>query len=592
MYPVKSPLLTPKPAGHDFQFISSRRPVLAWDRLSLVESEIDYTKHSEPELVDMFGRMDPRYAPSECARLAKYLAHLGYIVTEGGTGPGSAVPSPAKLQTLVGSSQPIEWIVDFGTATRSFGLGPAQNSFGFVGSGTMQTDGISLWLSGRVPSRRPSASLVEENTQLSCRQIANVESEERLVRFGYNVDEEEDQSICLWLPDKPAADKLVAILPKRRTKEFRPQIKADTQFAARLIAQSPTVPVTVALVVINVLVFVATLAAGAEWLTPVGRVQIAWGSNFGPYTADGEWWRLLTSLFIHFGIAHLVLNMIALATVGPLVERLYGSVNYLVIYVLAGIAGGLASISWQPDINSAGASGAIFGVLGALLAAQLRAGDTFPVDILRPLQNSTLLFLGLSLYAGFRYKGIDNAAHLGGAAAGFLIGLAAARPITGESSFSRKDLRRLARLCPVAAVVLAGGFWFAQRASASMMGEGLYRRTAHWIEVREPAINRQFNAALSLDANGKGNHTALIDTLEALVIPFWREAGDRLGTIELSNKSPDRSTLDVLQDLTDGRADAFQLLDDGLRKNDPEAIAKARQNLGRLQQAALPIRSK
>jgi rhomboid protease GluP len=551
-----------------------------------MESQIDYTKHTESELVEIFGRLDPRYAPAESARLGKYLTDHGYIVTEGSTGPGSAIPSPAKLQALIGAPQPIEWKVDFGNATRSLGLGPAQNSFGFVGSGTMLTDGISVWLSGRVSRGNSLASPVEENAQLSCQQIANVESEGRFVRFGYNVAEEEDDSICLWLADKSAADKLVAILPKRQTKEFRSQIKADAAFAARLIAQSPKVPVTVALVAINTLVFIATLFAGAEWLIPVGKMQIAWGSNFGPYTADGEWWRLFTSLFIHFGIAHLIVNMIALAMFGPLVERLYGTTNYLLIYLLAGMAGSLASISWQPDINSAGASGAIFGILGALLAAQLRAGDTFPVDILRPIQNSTLVFLGLSLYAGFRYKGIDNAAHLGGGAAGFLMALAAARPVTGESFYSRSDLRRSIQLASAATVVLAVGFWFAQRASASMVGEGLYRRTAHWIGVREPVINSKFNAALSLDANDKQNHSALIETLEKDVIPFWREAGDRLATIQLSNSSPNTATLEVLQDLTDGRADAFQSLDDGLRKNDPEAIAKAGQDLKQIEQTA------
>jgi rhomboid protease GluP len=551
-----------------------------------MESEIDYTKHTESELVEMFGRLDPRYAPAECARLGKYLTEHDYIVTDGSTGPGSAIPSPAKLQALIGSPQPIKWKVDFGDTIRSFGLGPAQNGFGFVGLGTMQTDGISLWLSGHVSRGSSLPSPVEENTQLSFRQIANVESEGRSVRFGYNVDEEEDDSICLWLADKSAADKLVAILPKRRTKEFRSQIKTDAQFATRLIAQSPRVPVTVALVAINTLVFIATLLAGAEWLIPGGKMQIAWGSNFGPYTADGEWWRLFTSLFIHFGIAHLIVNMIALAMFGPLVERLYGSANYLLIYLLAGIVGGLTSISWQPDINSAGASGAIFGILGALLAAQLRARGTFPVDILRPIRDATLLFLGFSLYAGFQYKGIDNAAHLGGAVAGFVLGLAAARPVTGESSYSRSDLRRLIQLASVAAVVVSVGLWFAQRASASVVGEGLYRRTAHWIGVREPVINSKFNAALSLDANDKQNHSALIEILEKDVIRFWREAGDRLATIQLSSNSPNRATLEVLQDITDGRADAFQSLDDGLRKNDPEAIAKAGEDLKQIERAA------
>jgi hypothetical protein len=109
-----------------------------------MESGIDYTKHTESELAEMFGRLDPS------ARLGKYLTDHGYIVTAASTGPGSAIPSPAKLQELIGAPQPIEWKVDFGNATRSLGLGPAQNAFGFVGSGTMRTDGIFLWFSGRV----------------------------------------------------------------------------------------------------------------------------------------------------------------------------------------------------------------------------------------------------------------------------------------------------------------------------------------------------------------------------------------------------------------------------------------------------------
>jgi rhomboid protease GluP len=549
-----------------------------------VEGEIDYKEHTESELVEMFGRLDPRYAPAECARLGKYLTDQGYIVTDGTTGPGSAVPSSAKLQTLIGSSQPIEWSVDFGGSTRSLGLlGPAQNDFGFVGSGTMQTDGISLWLSGRVSTGNALSSLRQEYTQLSCQKIANVESDGRLVRFGYNVDEVEDDSICLWVDDNSAAEKLIAVLPKRRTKNFRPQAKADAEFGAKVMAQSPRVPITVTLVAINLSVFTASLIAGAEWIIPVGKMQIAWGSNFGPYTTDGEWWRLFTSLFIHFGIAHLVLNMIALVMFGPLVERLYGSVNYLLIYILAGMAGSLASISWRPDINSAGASGAIFGILGALLAAQLRAGDTFPPDILRPIRNKALVFLGLSLYAGFRYKGFDNAAHLGGVVAGFLIALIAGRPVTGESSYSRSDMTRSLQLVPAAAVVLAVGFWFAQRASASIVGEGLFIRTVHWIGVRESTINRKFNAALAKDNQ---DHSAFIATLEKEVIPFWHEAGDRLAAIQLPRDSPNSSNLEILQYVSDGRADAYQLLDDGLQKNDPKVIAAAGQDLKQIEQTA------
>jgi membrane associated rhomboid family serine protease len=168
--------------------------------------------------------------------------------------------------------------------------------------------------------------------------------------------------ITLWLPDSAAAERLATVLPRARTPEFRPQLKGYVEFERSLIARSAHTPVTVALVAINALVFLATVLSGSR--------LIAAGSNLGPYTTDGEWWRLLTSLFLHLGVWHLLFNMWALASFGPLAERLYGSANYLLLYLVAGVTGSLVSISWQPEVNSVGASGAIFGILGSLLAAR------------------------------------------------------------------------------------------------------------------------------------------------------------------------------------------------------------------------------
>ena len=424
-----------------------------------MESEIDYTKHTEAKLVEMFGRMDPRFAPVECARLGKLLSELGYIVTQGDTGPGFAEPSAAKLQALIGAARPFECDVDFGKVSGPFSyLEPMHNDLGFVGSGKFHTDGIYVYLSGQVaprPGILPPQS--RRQVQLASRQIVNVESEGRLVRFEYSAEEGDEGAMTLQLADAATAEALVAVLPKSKTKNFRPQIKASTEFEARLIARSPQTPVTIGLVAMNTVVFIAALFGGAEWFYPVGNVQIAWGSNFGPYTIDGEWWRLVTSLFIHFGLPHVFFNMLALASFGPLVERLYGSMIYLLIYLLTGILGSLASVAWHPAVNSAGASGAIFGILGALLAAQLRAGASFPSNISRPIRYSTLVFLGWALYASLTYKGVDYAAHLGGLTSGFIVGLAAAPPLTGEKLYTRRRLLGLLPMIPVAAVLLMGG---------------------------------------------------------------------------------------------------------------------------------------
>jgi rhomboid protease GluP len=550
-----------------------------------VEDEIDYTKHTESELVDMFGRMDPRYAQVECARLSKFLVERGFIVTDGGTGPGSAVPSPAKLQSLTGSDRPSEWAVEFGRSAGPFNwFEPTHNDFGFVGSGTLQTDGIHVYLSGRVRQRNFGASSSQQDVQLSLREIADVESQGRLVRFAYEVGKEDDVAITLRLADDAAAERLVAMLPTVRTEDFRPQqIKADAEFVTRLMAQSPKTPVTIGLVATNVLAFLATVYAGAEWFQTNGAAQIAWGSNFGPYTTEGEWWRLFTSLFIHFGIAHLLLNMFALAAFGPLIERLLGSVSYLIIYLLAGIAGSLASIAWHPDINSAGASGAIFGILGALLAVQLRAGATIPMDISHPIRYSTLTFLGWALYAGLTYKGIDSAAHLGGLACGFGLGLIAARPVTGERFSSRSDLRRVSQMVPVAALLLAGGFWYVQRASASMTGERLYWKTIHWLKQGEHATDAKYNTALAL-SKSHGQPIQLADSLKREVLPFWREAREQLAAINLEPSSPHLATLESLEDIVDAKVSGYEHFAEGIRKNDPEEIKVAIKTLKEIEE--------
>lgn len=205
--------------------VGEQRSLFTSDTLPTVDDEIDYTKHTEPELVDMFGRLDPRYARAECTRLAKFLAERGYIVTDGTTGPGSAAPSPEKLKELIGSTKPFACEVEFGPHTRFLGfIGWTPNQFGFGGSGTLVTDGIHVWISGRAndgPLRIP----IDENTQLACYQIANVESADRVVRFEYNIVEVSGDAITLWLADATAAARLVGILPGRKTRDFHPKLR-------------------------------------------------------------------------------------------------------------------------------------------------------------------------------------------------------------------------------------------------------------------------------------------------------------------------------------------------------------------------------
>jgi hypothetical protein len=115
--------------------------------------------------------------------------------------------------------------VDFGPTSSFFSyLGVSRNGIGFIGSGTLVNDGVYVWISGRLASRYGTPSLLEENAQLPLYQSANVESADRVVRFQYNVDDSEGDPISLWLADATTAARLVRVLPKRKTKDFRPRL--------------------------------------------------------------------------------------------------------------------------------------------------------------------------------------------------------------------------------------------------------------------------------------------------------------------------------------------------------------------------------
>jgi hypothetical protein len=145
------------------------------------------------------------------------------------------------------------------------------------------------------------------------------------------------------------------------------------------------------------------------------------------------------------------------------------------------------------------------------------------------------------------------------------------------------------RRASAGAALLAGGFYFAQRASASMAGEGLYWRTVHWVAVGEAATNRKYNAALAA-AKADKNFVALAKNLEDDVLPFWREASDRLSVIDLRPDSPDLSTLHLLQDMSDRRVHGYEIFADGLRKNDSEEIGNAIKELKEVDQMGTPRR--
>ncbi|APH04385.1 rhomboid family intramembrane serine protease [Bacillus weihaiensis] len=142
---------------------------------------------------------------------------------------------------------------------------------------------------------------------------------------------------------------------------------------------------------------------------------VNFGAKFNPYIYEGEWWRLITPIFLHIGFFHLLMNSFALYYIGPAVERAFGSLKFLLIYLIAGIGGSVASFAFSTSV-SAGASGAIFGCFGALLYLGLHNRRVF----FRTMGSNLLVIIGINLALGFVIPNIDNAGHIGGLIGGFL----------------------------------------------------------------------------------------------------------------------------------------------------------------------------
>ena len=141
-------------------------------------------------------------------------------------------------------------------------------------------------------------------------------------------------------------------------------------------------------------------------------VSIHFGANYGPLTLSGDWWRLFTYMFLHGSLLHIGFNMWCLWDLGKLCESLYGRWTFLFIYLITGVAGGVASIGWNPGVWSVGASGAIFGLAGALIASFYLGEFSLPQIAIRGTLRSLLFFAGFNLLFGSMFPGIDNVAIL------------------------------------------------------------------------------------------------------------------------------------------------------------------------------------
>jgi membrane associated rhomboid family serine protease/Flp pilus assembly protein TadD len=232
----------------------------------------------------------------------------------------------------------------------------------------------------------------------------------------------------------------------------------------RLVSESPAqrqpriseylrrFPATTVFLAINILVFLAMWINHVSPTSPTADQLIRWGACSGDeILSHNQWWRIITSAFVHIGAPHLIMNMWALWLMGTLAEAVLGSYLYAGVYLLCAIAGSLTSLFWNPLRVEAGASGALMGILGVLLSVLTFARLPVPKDVLRSTTRSLVQGAVLTLAIGLLPR-IDNAAHVGGLICGLAVGFLLS--LTRRADYTvQRPLRQVCLLVPLVLMV-------------------------------------------------------------------------------------------------------------------------------------------
>jgi rhomboid protease GluP len=327
------------------------------------------------------------------------------------------------------------------------------------------------------------------------------------------------------------------------------------------------------LILLNCLIALTMLVVNTNRSTSGSSLQLEWGANFGPATTDGEWWRLATAMFLHFGPMHLVMNMLALWDSGRLVERWFGTVRFVALYLASGLAGNLLSLVIQGDrAVSGGASGAIFGIYGALLVFLLSERKRLHAGEFRWMFWGAAAFAIFALAFGFLIPGIDNAAHLGGLLAGMGVGFVLLVP--PKNTWPSRQSARW-----VAGVVLVGMIAFLVASIPKPRYPWSDEQQARG-EIREfigedMRTNARLRALLSEQGTAASSFEQLAGRIETEVVHSYEQSFEQLSNLHISPDAPSAATLERLRRYAETRRDATQALAESIREKDPKRVRDA-----------------
>jgi rhomboid protease GluP len=333
--------------------------------------------------------------------------------------------------------------------------------------------------------------------------------------------------------------------------------------------------VTYGIMAINVLVFIAMVAAGIDLMLPTIPELLKWGANYLPLTANGEWWRLITCVFLHIGLIHLLFNMYALYTIGVYLEPMLGRTKFIIAYLSTGIFASLASLWWHhPPITSAGASGAIFGMYGVFLA--LLTTQLVPQQVRKGLLQSIGIFVLYNLVYGMK-SGVDNSAHIGGLLSGLVIGYLYYGNLKNRPSGMKKNL--IPALIAIASIIVATEFLNNERpklgseekqAAKDMLESARHKDAQKFLDQYNVFIGMQKKAMVPWE------DSTLSDKLRAtklkeVSLPEWNKARDLVNEMKRYDVSDRyKQIIPVLQEYADERIEEISLMEKMVAHNTKE----------------------
>ena len=248
---------------------------------------------------------------------------------------------------------------------------------------------------------------------------------------------------------RPICTECMTPAPGQRCPEHsgQPQgVRRVAKGARRNPFEGTTALVTKGLIALNVLIYVITAVQGNGINSPGGSLFAKW-VLYGPAVANGDWWRLITSAFLHANLIHIAFNMYFLWFVGSAVESALGRGRFIAVYLISGLAGSAGALVFTPTSPTVGASGALFGLLGAALVLERQRSYV--------LGGSAAALILINLILSFSLSNISVGGHIGGLIGGILCALVLSRFGRGHAAYSRVGLWGIAGLCGVGLLSLA-----------------------------------------------------------------------------------------------------------------------------------------